>query len=350
MRRAGDVAIELIMKAYHYSGAGQLSLVDSPEPQPGDHDVVVQAAYCGIAHNDPAFCSTQTELALQNPLVAGSELAGTIAAAGKRVSNVKVGDRVLVRSYVPCGRCGVCEGGQAYLCQAKRLPGKNSPGFLQERSLVPASCLSLVPDELPLRQSVLCHDLATSMHAVKLAGIKPGDYALILGASLAGFLTAVAAEMVGAHVVMYDSDSDRLEYARSLGIDVIYSSVSSLENKVLSQTRHVGADRVFYCSHIDDSLDLPALVRCRGRIVPLASSTIPASCLGAGLSAREIHILGSATYTDDDLQAAIQAGASGKLPLQKLIGDMIPFDTLLDAAVMLPEGAPRKILISLKGS
>ena len=71
---------------------GTLSLITTPMPNVnGANDVVVQVKYCGVCGTDLHII--KGEFPAAEKLVLGHEFAGVVAAIGKSVSHVKVGDR-----------------------------------------------------------------------------------------------------------------------------------------------------------------------------------------------------------------------------------------------------------------
>ena len=99
---------------------GKLNLafkeLDIPKPQHGE--VLLKIGYCGVCGSDVHFyesgCIGTTPI--KGDLILGHEAAGTVEAVGEGVTNVKVGDRVVLEPGIGCGHCEYCKSGRYNLC------------------------------------------------------------------------------------------------------------------------------------------------------------------------------------------------------------------------------------------
>lgn len=88
----------------------------------------------------------------------------------------------------------------------------------QDRFVVPAERLALVPEGLPARRAVLAANMETALNAHWDAGSGPADRIVVVGGGVLGLLTAfIAAGLPGAEVTLVDLDENRAELARALG-------------------------------------------------------------------------------------------------------------------------------------
>ena len=106
------------MKALRFHGNKDLRLEEVPEPVAAPGEAQIRVDYCGI-------CATDIEEYLYGPkflrqelipLITGHEMTGTISALGEGVTNVSVGDRVVINSLLSCGTCWWCKRGEMQLC------------------------------------------------------------------------------------------------------------------------------------------------------------------------------------------------------------------------------------------
>ncbi len=155
------------------------------------------------------------------PYVPGNGVAGEVASAGAGVDPVWVGRRVIART----------EGG----------------GYA-ERAVVLAEGLIPVPDGLGLPEAAaLLHDGPTALGLAEGAGLRPGEWALVLAAGGGmGTLLVQLAHAAGARVIGAARGAKKLGLVRELGAEVVvdYSEVSWAE-RVREATGGVGADAVF---------------------------------------------------------------------------------------------------------
>jgi threonine dehydrogenase-like Zn-dependent dehydrogenase len=88
----------------------------------------------------------------------------------------------------------------------------------QDRYVVPAAALALVPDELPDARAVLAANMETAVNGLWDAALRVGDRVSVVGAGTVGSLAAaLAARTPGVEVEIVDPDSARAELAARLG-------------------------------------------------------------------------------------------------------------------------------------
>jgi len=100
------------MKAAIFHGIGQKLCIEVvPDPTPGPGEVVVKVGRCGICGSD-LHMTEDPMFGVPAGAVLGHEFAGEIAAIGKGVEGLKVGDRVSVPPVKGCGHCASCLKGE----------------------------------------------------------------------------------------------------------------------------------------------------------------------------------------------------------------------------------------------
>ena len=85
------------MKGLIVDEQGCVRLVnDIPFPEPGDYEALVKVECCMICNGtDMEIIQKKLEETTRYPLVLGHEGVGVVVKTGKKVRNIKVGDRVL---------------------------------------------------------------------------------------------------------------------------------------------------------------------------------------------------------------------------------------------------------------
>lgn len=161
-----------------------LQLADLPDPVPGPGQVLVAAAACDVLFVDTMIRSGAAAgyFPVRPPYVPGNGVGGTVVAAGESVSPRWLGRTVAAHTGGPGGT-----GGYAQLAVAD-----------VEHAVV-------VPDGvgLPAATAAL-HDGTTALRVLELGGVRPGEWALVLGAAggmgllLVQLLAASGAQVVGA--------------------------------------------------------------------------------------------------------------------------------------------------------
>ncbi len=85
-------------------------------PDPGPGEVIVSPQACGVCHTDLHY--RQGNITDDFPFLLGHEAAGIVEAVGEAVSNVAVGDYVILNWRAVCGGCRACERGRPWYCFA----------------------------------------------------------------------------------------------------------------------------------------------------------------------------------------------------------------------------------------
>jgi 6-hydroxycyclohex-1-ene-1-carbonyl-CoA dehydrogenase len=190
---------------------------------PGEGEVVVEIAGCGVCHTDLGFYydGVRTNHAL--PLVLGHEISGRIVAAGAGVERW-TGKSVIVPAVLPCGECEPCRRGRGSICRKQKMPGNDIHGGFATHVVVPARGLCEV-DEVRLAAagltladvSVVADAVTTPFQAVSRACVVPGSLAVVVGVGGVGGYAAQIASAFGATVVAVDVDAEKLAAIASHG-------------------------------------------------------------------------------------------------------------------------------------
>ena len=149
------------MRGVVFTGGRELEMMEFPDPTPGPDEVVVEMKASGMCGSDlhqyrrPKTSGGANATGLPanpNPVIAGHEPCGVVAAVGPGVTDkeAKVGARVMVHHYQGCTQCNHCRSGWQQLCQEVpvKVYGSNSHGGHAKYLKVPANTLVPLADEL----------------------------------------------------------------------------------------------------------------------------------------------------------------------------------------------------------
>jgi len=213
------------MQACVIFSAGDLRVVEKPEPRPGPGQVAVGVAVGGICGSDLHYFHDGAvgDFRVVAPMVLGHEVVGHVVAHGEGVTWPPVGAPVAVDPATTCGRCDECRSGRRNLCADSRYLGSAArvphvQGGFSERIVVPAGQVRRIPAELDLRRAVLAEPLAVALHAVGRAGSVTGNRLLVTGAGPIGLLIVAASRHAGAaEITVSDVLAAPLALAARLG-------------------------------------------------------------------------------------------------------------------------------------
>lgn len=207
--------------------AGDLRVEQVPTPELGPNQVRVRVSRGGICGSDLHYYKAGGfgTVRIQEPMVLGHEVAGTIVAVGSTVSGFAVGDRIAVSPSRPCGSCRYCQQGLQNHCLDMRYYGSamRNPhvqgAFRQELVIETYQAHSLaagVSDEV----GSMAEPLSVALHAVRRAGPLLGKRVLVTGCGPIGGLVVIAARRAGAtEIVACDVMEHPLRKALEVGAD-----------------------------------------------------------------------------------------------------------------------------------
>ena len=200
---------------------------DIPEPQiQGPLDVIVKIGGAGVCRTDLHILEGQWA-ELQNPdlpYVIGHENAGWVHAVGEGVTNVAVGDTVILHPQPSCGLCTACRAGRDMQCENAFFPGlsNNDGGMAEYLRTTARACVKLDPSTNPADVAALADAGITAYHAVRkaLPLLHPGTTAVVQGAGGLGHIgVQCLAALSGTRIIVVDRNPDALQLARQIGAD-----------------------------------------------------------------------------------------------------------------------------------
>ena len=236
------------MRAVRFHGKDRPLVVEEvAQPRPGPRDVLIDVAAAGVCGTELHFMDGLLTPA-RTPITLGHEVAGVVAEVGEEVEDVAVGDRVAVHYLHACHRCQWCRSGDDHLCDSPLgfLAFVTDGGFA-EQVVVPASAAVPVPDGLDLSvAATLCCSGTTALHAVDMAGIRPGASAVVYGTGGVGLALVQVLREAGARPIAVARNADRLALARELGAETtVQAGSEDVVAAIRAATGDAGADAVF---------------------------------------------------------------------------------------------------------
>ena len=184
------------MRTLVYLGPRRMELQEAPDPEPGPGEVVILTTASAICGSDLHGFREASPRRVP-PLVMGHETVGLIDAVGDGVAAARVGECVVLKPILACGRCGRCLEGRTNLCAEGTLVGRDLAGGFAERFVVPAAAAVQMAASVPDGVAALTEPLANAVHVTERS-VQPYDTVLVIGAGPIGVLIArMALERVG---------------------------------------------------------------------------------------------------------------------------------------------------------
>jgi NAD+-dependent secondary alcohol dehydrogenase Adh1 len=328
------------LHAYHQA----LQVEEVAEPRAlGPLDVVVRIGAAGLCRTDLHIQEGQwaekSQVAL--PYTPGHENAGWVHEVGAGVTNVEVGDTVIVHPYITCGLCRRCRAGDDMHCENGSFPGIDRDGGFADFLLTSArSVVKLDPSLHPKDIAALADAGLTAIHAVKKAipVLGPGTRAVVIGAGGLGHIGIQCLRaMTPTEIIVIDPSEKALALAGELGADhtVQVEAGRSHVDTVREMTDGMGAEAIIDFvgekGAIQDGIDM---VQDGGFYYVIGygeNLDIPT----IDVISREISFIGNLVGTYVDLQDLMTLTAQGVVTLHT---STYPLDAINDAMADLDGG------------
>jgi (R,R)-butanediol dehydrogenase / meso-butanediol dehydrogenase / diacetyl reductase len=314
------------MRAAVYYGKENVQAREWPEPECGDHDVLVRVSGTGICGSDMQIYAGLHPRA-KAPLVPGHEIFGRVEAAGAKVSNRwSKGTRVAIYPLISCGQCSPCLSGNPHVCARLGLVGIDRDGGFAELVKVQPEQLVPVPDTVSDEVAPIIEPLGVAVHAVHESGFRLGDSVFVTGAGPIGNLLAQTLRAAGAgQVIVSEKSPFRRRIAEDMGFPVVnpeQETVTEALNRILGKPC---VDIVFEATgHPAAYADAIACCAVRGHISFVGIPKTTPQLDVQGLIFKELRTSSSRVYRMRDYDGAISLLARGAVDARTLITDRIP--------------------------
>jgi NAD+-dependent secondary alcohol dehydrogenase Adh1 len=334
------------MKAVRLHGYHQQPQIDDvPEPvAKGPFDVVVRIGGAGVCRTDLHIMEGQWDAAMSPslPYTIGHENAGWVQEVGSAVTNVAVGDTVILHPTPTCGLCRACRAGNDMHCVNSSFPGLDSDGGMAEYLLTSArACVKLDPSTRPQDVAALADAGITAYHAVRkvVPLLYPGTTAVVIGAGGLGHIgIQCLAALTATTIVVVDRNPDALKLAGELGANQTVVADGSQVDAVKDLTGGAGADVV---------LDFVAEQGAENEGFAMTGAGGSYSVIGYGgelsvptldIISTERNVIGNIVGTYNELAELMVLAQSGKVTLHT---KTYPLDAAADALADLDAGKVR---------
>jgi D-xylulose reductase len=344
------------VKAVVLEATERLSLRDIDVPWtlvPGDNDVKIAIKTVGICGSDVHYYEYGRigDFVVREPMILGHEAAGVVTQVGKKVTHLKVGDRVCMEPGIPDFASVQTMQGMYNLDPAVQFWATPPVhGCLTPEVVHPAVLTYALPDCVSLAEGALIEPLAIGVHAAAKAHIAPGDVAVVTGAGTIGMMIVNSALAAGcSEVIVSDIAAAKLAMlADRPEITTVNPAQQSLSEAVLARTSGRGADVLFEASGSTQPYEYMAdLVRQGGRVVlvGLPMSKVPFDVVA--LMVKEIVLTGTFRYANV-WDRAVKLVGSGKINLKPLISATFPFEEAEAAFRRAAEHRPSDVKIQIQ--
>jgi S-(hydroxymethyl)glutathione dehydrogenase/alcohol dehydrogenase len=312
-------------------------------------EVLVKLAASGLCHSDEHLVTG--DIPIPFPVVGGHEGAGVVVEVGPAVTDIAVGDHVVLSFLPACGRCAYCARGMTNLCDSGaavvlgpqldgtyRFHARGEEvgqmcllGTFSEYTVVPAASVVKIDDDIPLDKAALVGCGVTTGYGsvVRTAEVKAGDTVVVMGVGGIGANAVQGARIAGArYIVAIDPIEFKREAAQEFGATHVAADADEAWTIVAELTRGQYADACIITTDVAEGSYIgPALglVGKRGRVVVTAIGHPDEMSISANLfelTLYEKQIRGSlfgSSNAQHDIPRLLDLYRVGQLKLDELI-------------------------------
>ncbi|GAA4666420.1 NAD(P)-dependent alcohol dehydrogenase [Gordonia humi] len=325
------------MKAVRVVGYHQpmeLTEIDKPEVS-GPLDVIVRIGGAGVCRTDLHVLEGQWEAKSQValPYTIGHENAGWVEEIGSAVTNVAVGDKVILHPLITCGLCRACRAGDDVHCENQQFPGIDTDGGYAEYLKTTARSVVRLDDSLePADVAALADAGLTAYHAAaKVArDTRPGQTCVVIGAGGLGHIgIQVLSAISGVTIVVVDRNPDAVALAVEVGANHGIVADGTHVEKILEMTGGHGAEAVLdFVGEGGATAEGVAMLRRAGSYYVVGyGENIDVPTID--IISTEINFIGNLVGSYNDLGELMVLAAQGKVKLHTSTYPLADFATAL---------------------
>src|SRR5579872_3325112 len=346
-----------IMTAAVYRGKQDVRLETVPVPRIGHGEILVKVHTCGICGTDLKKIATGSHSA---PRIFGHETSGTIAATGDGVTQLSVGDRVMVFHHIPCGECYYCRHKTFAQCETYKKVGctagfePSGGGFaeyVRVMDWIVQHGTVRIPGGVSFEQACFVEPVNTCMKGIETLQLVSGESVLVIGQGPIGIILSTLAKRSGARVITSDLYPERLTISRSFGLENgINASSADTVKTVREQTEGRGADAAIVAvggnALIRTAMDA---VRPGGRVLLFAQTVRGEATIDpAAVCVDEKRLLGSYSASVELQGDSVRFVMSREMDLERLISHRFPLSNSVEALKLAAHPQPDSMKIVIQ--
>jgi 2-desacetyl-2-hydroxyethyl bacteriochlorophyllide A dehydrogenase len=335
------------MKAAIFESEGRLVLKEVLVPSiENDDEIIIRVESASICGTDVHILEVPPGFIAPEGIILGHELAGRIESVGPGVTDLKVGDKVVINPNDYDCTCRFCKTNLPNQCENLYALGVKVNGGFSKYCKVSSKVCHKIDPGVSADEAAFAEPLACVINGTEKVRLQPGESVLVLGAGPIGMLYLKLFKMGGASKVIVSEISEyRRKLAKENGADmVIDPSKEDLEDIVLKETNG-GADIIV--DAIGTQLDIA--IRAAGKngkiLLMGVNEKAQPRISQSQVTFKEIQIIGT-WLANATFPKAVQLIESGKLKLKKLITHRLPLEEIHKGIDLINEGKAFKVMIN----
>jgi len=357
-----------------YSVSRPLRVDELDLAPPGLNEVLIRIKAAGLCHSDLSVINGDRPR--PTPMVLGHEAAGIVEALGEGVTNLAVGDHVVLVFVPSCGHCQLCAQGRPALCEpgaaangagtllsgARRLTRAGETinhhlgcSAFASHAVVSRRSVIKVDRELPFEHAALfgCAVLTGVGAVINTARVRAGETVAVVGLGGVGLASVLGAVAAGARqVIAIDLADDKLELAQSLGATHTFNAGSTGVIEAIREASTGGVETAIEMAGSTRAFEIAYRITRRGGTTVTAGLPPPDAAWAmpiVNLVAEERTIKGSYVGTCvplRDIPRYVDLFRAGRLPVDRLLSGSLTLDNINRGFDLLHQGkAVRQVVL-----
>jgi alcohol dehydrogenase len=342
---------------------------------PGYGEVLIKIKAASLCHSDLSVVNGSRPRPL--PMALGHEASGIVEQVGEGIDDLQVGDHIVCVFVPSCGHCLPCQEGRPALCEEGAK--SNTAGTLlngdirlhneegkinhhlgvsafSEYAVVSRNSLIKVDKDVPFEKVALfgCAVITGVGAVINTANIKLGSTVAVVGLGGVGLSALIGAIAAGAErIIAIDINDSKLEFAKELGAT---DTFNSRDKDVIEKVREAtggGVEYSFETAGAVPAMEVAYGITKRGGTTVTTGLPDPNHHFSfpyVSLTAEERTLKGSyvgSCVPKRDIPKFINLFKQGRLPVDKLMSDVIELDEINEGFDRLASGESTRVVIKI---
>jgi len=341
---------EKVMRVMWCEEPNRLELRYVPIYEPEDDEVLVKVAFAAICPWDVRAYSGLSS-SVKFPRVLGHELSGYVAALGKNVKHLEVGQPVCADMIVKCGTCRACRSGRSNRCQ--RPTFQQFRGAYADYVCLPHRNIFPLRKTTSMKAAAFMEPLACVTRGQDMLRLYPGEIELVAGAGPIGLMHMQVARAFGAQVIVSDPIPERLQKAQALGAEwIVNPEAENLEQFVKDISHGWGVDAAVITVGSSRLVEQTIPLLSPGGRLNIFAGIYPKDDLHIDpnlIHYGEFVLTGSADSAQEDMTRALSFIENGQVNTVSLISHLLPLEQLEEGFQLVKSRQGLKVMIEVNG-
>ena len=339
-----------MMRAMWCEEPQNVKLRQIPIHEVGDDDVLIKVAYAAICPWDVRAYSGLSK-SVKFPRILGHELSGTVAAVGKNVRNLSVGQPVVPDMIIKCGGCKACRAGRPNKC--RNVIFMQFGGGFADYVCIPQRNVHVLRPDASLKAAAFMEPLACVTRGQDMLNLYPGEVEIVVGLGPIGLMHMQVAQAFGARVIASDPIPERLVKAAELGADrVVNPNEEDLSAVVDTFTEGWGADAAVITVGSARLVEQVIPTLAPGGRLNIFAGIYPQDVAQIDpniIHYQELILTGSADSTPGNMDHALDFIQNGQVDTESLISHLFPLEELDKGFEVVKGRQGLKVMIEVNG-